>query len=45
MYVFPPIDVIAIRRISQSGEKCELQMVMRVDEPWHEEEPTKIDGK
>ena len=43
--VLSPIDVVAIGRISQAGEKRILEMVVRVDEAGQNQEPGKINRR
>jgi hypothetical protein len=42
VYVVPPIDVIAIRRIPHPRKKRKLEMIMRVDESWEDHEPVEV---
>ena len=42
MYVFSPIDVIAIRRVGQPWKERELQVIVRVDQAGHEQKPAEV---
>jgi hypothetical protein len=43
MNILSPVDVIAIGRIGQPGEKRKLQMVVRIDESGQNEEAGEVD--
>ena len=42
VYVVSPFDVIAIGRSSHLWIKCELKMIVRIDQPWQNQKPAKI---
>jgi hypothetical protein len=41
--ILSPFNVIPIRRIPQSWEKCELEMIMRINESRQEQKPVEVD--
>jgi hypothetical protein len=43
MDIVAPLDVIPIGRIPQPGEKCKLQMIVRVHQAGQKQEPIEVD--
>jgi hypothetical protein len=42
VYVLPPLNIIAIRRVREPGVKSELQMIVRIDEAGHYKKAAQI---
>jgi hypothetical protein len=42
VYILPPLDIIPIRWIAKLRVKGVLQMIMRVDQTWHEQVTVQI---
>ena len=42
MYVFSPLDVISVGWIAEIRIKSEMKMVMRVNQPWHNQKAAQV---
>jgi hypothetical protein len=43
MYVFSPLDVIPVGWIAKVRIESEMKVVMRVDQPWHNQKAAQVD--
>jgi hypothetical protein len=43
MDVRPPINIIPIGRIGKPGKQSKLQMIVDVDETWHNQKTAEVD--